>query len=176
LPEGNVDALPLAENDDMKMMQAAQIPMVLLFALSCASAGIADRDADTRALLAMHEEVLAAHRASDVDRLVGDDEGEFVMANRGAITRPTVAQRKQFLGPYLRATRFSMYRDQVAPVVKVSDDGTLGWVIAQVEARGVQTSPSGTTEPLEFVSAWIELYEKRDGRWRSVGNVSNFKE
>jgi hypothetical protein len=57
----------------------------------------------------------------------------------------------------------------------VSADGSLGWVIAQVEAQGEQTTPKGVVEPIEFVSAWIELYEKRDGRWFQVGNVSNFK-
>jgi hypothetical protein len=31
------------------------------------------------------------------------------------------------------------------------------------------------SQPLEFISAWIELYEKRDGRWWRIGNVSNFK-
>jgi hypothetical protein len=160
----------------MKILNSAPIPIIFVFALACASGNIVDHDADTRALLALHEEVLLAHRESDVDRLVGTDDGEFVIANRGSITRPSLEERKNRLGPYLRETRFSIYRDQVSPIVKVSADGSLGWVIAQVEARGVQTTPSGTTEPLEFLSAWIELYEKRDGRWRSVGNVSNFKE
>jgi hypothetical protein len=63
----------------------------------------------------------------------------------------------------------------VEPVVTVSADGTLGWVVVQVQARGVQTSKPGETQPLQFVSAWIELYAKREGRWYRVGNVSNFK-
>jgi hypothetical protein len=58
------------------------------------------------------------------------------------------------------------------PIVSVSADGTLGWVVVQVRARGVQ---GDAKEPLAFVSAWIELYEKRKGRWVRVGNVSNFK-
>jgi len=31
------------------------------------------------------------------------------------------------------------------------------------------------TVPVEFVSAWIELYRKVDGRWMRTGNVSNFR-
>ena len=69
-----------------------------------------------------------------------------------------------------------MYRDRVPPIVQVSADGSLGWVIAQVEAKGEQTAPDGTVETLEFVSAWIELYEQRGGKWFRTGNVSNFKE
>ncbi len=145
-------------------------------AAACAPPATADRETDARELLALHEEVLRAHLASDIDRLLAGAVQEFVVANRGSISRPTIEQRRNALGPYLQQTRFSLYRDKVPPIVKVSGDGSLGWVIAQVEARGVQSTDSGTSEPLEFVSAWIELYEKRDGRWRSIGNVSNFKE
>jgi hypothetical protein len=47
-------------------------------------------------------------------------------------------------------------------------------VICQVEAAGTQ-KVEGKEVPISFVSAWIELYEKREGNWRRVGNVSNFK-
>jgi hypothetical protein len=148
---------------------------LLLFAMSCASAPV-DRAADVRALLAMHEQILQAHRDSNVDHLLANAvDRDFVMGNRGVVSYPSLAQRKDRLGPYLRSTRFSVYRDQVPPIVKVSADGTLGWVIVQIEARGEQTTESGTTEHLEFQSAWIELYEKRDGRWVAIGNLSNFK-
>jgi hypothetical protein len=159
-------------------MRTAAICLLLLaplFATSCASSRDAGRDADLRALLALHEDVLQAHRDSDVERLLAGAIDPFVMANRGAITHPTVDERRARLGAYLARTRFTLYRDQVPPVARVSADGSMGWVIAQVEARGEQRSDDGTTVPLEFVSAWIELYEKRDGRWVAVGNLSNFK-
>ena len=130
---------------------------------------------DTEQLLALHEEVLRAHRESNIDALLAAEEDDYVVANRGEITRPDRKARREGLGPYLRQTRFSRYVDKVPPIVKVSSDGSLGWVIVQVEARGEQTTPTGTVKPLEFVSAWIELYEKRNGRWVRVGNVSNFK-
>ena len=146
----------------------------LLLALAAAAPpGGAPSDAEK--LLALHEEVMRAHRESDVALLLRAEEDEYVIANRGEITRPDRKERGERLGPYLKQTRFSAYRDKVPPIVRVSEDGTLGWVIVQVEARGRQTTSKGTVEPLEFVSAWIELYEKRDGRWVRVGNVSNFK-
>jgi hypothetical protein len=130
---------------------------------------------DTEQLLALHEEVLRAHRESNVDLLLAAEQDDYVVANRGEITRPDRKARSEGLGPYLRRTRFSQYVDKVPPIVKVSSDGSLGWVIVQVEARGEQTTSAGTVKPLQFVSAWIELYEKRNGRWFRVGNVSNFK-
>ena len=84
----------------------------------------------------------------------------------------SLEQRRTSFGSYLRGVRFAEYVDVVAPVVHVSDDGTTGWVIAQVRARGTEISGG---KPLQFESAWIELYVNRGDGWRRVGNVSNFK-
>jgi hypothetical protein len=98
--------------------------------------------ADATALLALHEDVLRAHVAGNVEP---------------------------------KSTRFSIYRDQVPPTVKVSADGTLGWVIAQIEAKGQQPGADGQPQPFEYVRASVELYEKRGGKWVAVGTASNFK-
>jgi hypothetical protein len=149
--------------------------MTCFAALSCSSTGAPRTTSDPDRLLALHEEVLRAHRESNIDLLLAAEEDDYVVANRGEVTTPDRKARRQGLGPYLQQTRFSKYADKVPPIVKVSSDGSLGWVIVQVEARGEQTTSTGAVEPIEFVSAWIELYEKRNGRWVRVGNVSNFK-
>jgi hypothetical protein len=129
---------------------------------------------DEAALLALHENGLEAHRTNSVDRLLANAASDSVVANRGQISRPSIESTRARFSDYLGRTRFTIYRDQVPPIVKVSRDGTLGWVIAQVEAKGEQRNGQ-RIEPLEFVSAWIELYEKRDGHWVGIGNVSNFR-
>lgn len=144
------------------------LPLLLL---GCATTARVD---DRAQLLALHEKALVAHRQSNVEILLEDEGDDYVIANAGNVSRPTKAQRASALGPYLTSTRFTSYVDSVPPIVNVSRDGTLGWVIARVAARGVQQGEQGE-EPLEFISAWIELYEKRDGRWTRTGNVSNFK-
>jgi hypothetical protein len=128
---------------------------------------------DAARLLALHEQAMEAHRKSDVEMLLQADGADFVLVSRGEVSRPSLDQRRQFLGPYLKSVKFSEYVDVVPPVVKVSADGTLGWVIVQVRAHG--TSANGDGRTLQFQSAWIELYEKQGGDWRRTGNVSNFK-
>ena len=154
--------------------------MIGRFALACAATALAacastppDISSDRSRLLALHEQAMEAHRKGDVDLLLQADDAQFVLASRGEISRPSLEQRRQFLGPYLKRVQFAEYSDVVAPVVHVSADGTAGWVIAQVRARG--TEIGGTGKPVQFESAWIELYEKRGGDWKRVGNVSNFK-
>ena len=155
-------------------MRRTGLPAIALFLVGCATGG-GTSPSDAQQLLALHEEVMRAHRDSDVELLLRAEEDDYVVAGRGEVTRPDRNARRQRLGPYLKATRFSTYADKVPPIVRVSSDGSLGWVIVQVEARGEQTTASGAVQPVEFVSAWIELYEKKDGRWIRVGNVSNFK-
>jgi hypothetical protein len=158
----------------MRRSKGAALTAVLLLSARCAP-GAGDGD-DVARLLALHEKVMRAHRESDVELLLEDEAADYVVAGRGEITRPTLDARRERLGAYLGATTFEFYRDLADPVARVSADGTLGWVVVQVGAKGLRTTPDGRREPLEFVSAWIEMYEKRDGRWLRVGNVSNFRE
>lgn len=130
---------------------------------------------DVSELKALHEKVMRAHRLSDVEILLDDEAADYVVASRGVVTRPTLEERRRRLGAYLQRTAFEEYRDVADPIVSVSADGSLGWVVVQVQARGIQTTADGKKEALQFESAWIEMYEKRKGRWLRVGNVSNFK-
>jgi hypothetical protein len=143
--------------------------------LAIGSAGGAARS-DEQELRALHETILRAHRERDLRAWLSIESDRYVVANRGQISHPSKAEREKFLGPYLSSTRFREYKDAVPPIVQISKDGSLGWLIAQVHAAGVQADAAGKEKPIEFTSAWIELYEKQNGRWVCVGNVSNFKE
>ncbi len=132
-------------------------------------------ETDAQRLSALHEKVMRAHRQSNVELLLEDEAQEYVVASRGEITHPSLAERRTRLGAYLQRTTFEVYRDVTTPLISVASDGTLGWVVVTVEARGRQATADKTSESLAFTSAWIELYKKIDGRWLRVGNVSNFK-
>ncbi|HEY7368934.1 MAG TPA: hypothetical protein VIA29_03540 [Thermoanaerobaculia bacterium] len=150
----------------------AALSAAALFATAAGPTGRAD---DATRLRALHAKVMEAHRKGEVAMILADDSADNVVVSRGEVLRPTLEERRARLGPYLSSTRFEEYVDVIEPIVKVSSDGTLGWVIVQVRAKGTTTAPDGAKTPVEFVSGWIELYEKRDGTWWRVGNVSNFK-
>lgn len=149
--------------------------LALWLPLQAFAQGLHPQSSAATELLGLHDKVMRAHRDSNVELLLEDEASDYVVANRGEITRPTIQQRRQRLGSYLKASRFSEYKDLVEPVVFVSTDSTLGWVVVQVSARGTQLTDKGEAMPIDFVSAWIELYERRDGRWMRIGNISNFK-
>jgi len=153
----------------------ARTLLVAIGLLQTHESSAAPSKSDVELLRALHEKTMRAHKESNAVMLVEDQAADMVIVNRGAVTWPTLAERKASFGSYLGRTRFSEYRDLIEPIVRVSNDGSLGWVICQISARGVQTDEEGKKKPVEFVSAWVELYEKRNGRWYGVGNVSNFR-
>jgi hypothetical protein len=151
------------------------LPALVCFAACAHAPPPASPEDDVAELLRLHARSLEAHRRSDAAMLVGDAPDDFLLVNRGEVKTVTRAQMLQSMSGYLGSTTFSRYEDLRPPVVKVSRDGTLGWVAVQVEAQGLQHD-GDKSEPLTFVSAWVSLYEKRDGHWVAVGNASNFRE
>jgi hypothetical protein len=135
----------------------------------------AQRRTDREQLLQLHKRVLQDHLHGYIDDWLRSESEEYVLAHRGEVSFPGKRERASKIGPYLRRSKFRVYRDLIEPIVRVSGDGTLGWVIVQVEAEGVSRQEDGKQEPIHFISAWIELYEKKRGRWLRVGNVSNFR-
>ncbi len=132
-----------------------------------------DREADQAALLAHHEASLQAHRVNNPEWFIRDRAEEYILVSRGEVLRPTSEQTVARFQDYLGRTRFTEYRDLVPPVVRISEDGTMGWIAVQVKVAGVQTQPDGTEEKIDAVWAWVSMYEKHEGRWINTGNASN---
>jgi len=130
--------------------------------------------ADERRILALHEAGLKAHMDGDIEALLAHQADDFLLVDPGEISSPSKQDRRDFLGPYLASTKFEFYRNKVPPLVKVSRDGTLGWVAAQIEARGQSVDSSGRARTVAAEFAWIELYERRGDAWVSIGNATSF--
>jgi hypothetical protein len=124
-------------------------------------------------ILKIHEGLIASHLAGDVAGILAAEADEYTVVSRGEIRFPRKAERVAQFTSYLQSIEFTEYRDLVPPLVRVSDDGTLGWLITQAVIAGTQRDETGDPIPVESVWAWVELYEKRDGEWVRVGEVSN---
>ncbi len=135
--------------------------------------GSPSRDAAVAQLLALHEELLEALQTGDPAAIMARESEGYVTASRGELTFPTSEERnaRPEICPGLLHT--SACEDVIAPVVQVSPDGQLGWVIAQVVTRALQDGEEGAPGGDAVRCAWIELYERREGRWFRVGSVCN---
>jgi hypothetical protein len=143
-------------------------------ALPAEPAALFDRLGDLGEIAARHEEVMAAHRASDAERLAAGGAEVATVSGRGELRESRRADFIERMRGYLGSIRFSRYADTAVPVVAVSADGTLGWLACQMEAEGVRTA-EGKTEPIAYAFSWVELYARPNAaaRWTAIGNASS---
>ena len=140
----------------------------------CAS--LNSRQTDIATLRTLHEDSLRAHRDGDWEWFgqgVGDD---LVHGNRGEISYPDRAETLERFRDYLGRTDFSTYDNASEPIIHISEDGTMGWVLAHIYIAGVQDEGLDTEHHLDSTWTWISIFEKRYGQWLRVANVSNSHE
>ena len=134
-----------------------------------------EQDALRAELRDIHQAGLQAHLQGDAQFFTRDMAEPYHSVSRGDINQPTVAQTEAMFSRYLGTTQFSQYEDLQEPVIGLSDDGTVGWIMAQVAVAGEQAQGDEKL-PISFVSAWLMLYRRVDGRWLRIGDASTFKE
>lgn len=150
------------------------IPILLCVAwAACASAQpSADPENEKAELLRLHKSDREAHFKTDVDRLLENSPEEFISVGRGKINRSSKDDvRKMFTG-YFRDAKYYEWDDMEEPIVRISNDASMAWMITRTRVRRVQKKADGAEQEEKFVYAGIMTYEKRDGRWVRVANVS----
>ena len=145
----------------------------LLWVLTACATGVArtpaDREADLDALRALHEASIQAHLDGDADFFVQDLADGYVQVSGASVQRPAREEVREGFQRYLESTEFTRYETTDGPLVGVSDDGSIGWIIVRVEVEGVWNGTSGVA----FASAWISLYRRADAGWEFLANVSS---
>lgn len=131
---------------------------------------------DEQKLLRLHRIAMDAHFFGDPQMMQGTFGAEGVVVSRGEVYPTDRAGSEAMMERIFSSRDYTRYDDLIRPIVMISDDGSLGWVIVQISAEGVRFDENGQpSEPLEFTSAWISMFEKVEGDWKQIGNVSNFK-
>ena len=151
---------------------AGFLALTLTIALpGCKTTG--SRAADIATLRALHEDSLRAHREGDwrfFGKGIGDD---LVLGSRGEIVIPDRGETLERFRDYLGRTDFSAYHDASEPIVHVSEDGTMGWVLAHIYIAGIQDKGEPSESKYDTTWTWVSIFEKRNGKWLRVANVSN---
>ncbi len=154
----------------------AILAFFILYSVGCSAD---DKEVDVsnerQALLAIYEASKRAHVNTNVEQLLANSGETFISVSNGKISRPTREDKEKFFKKYFENATYHEYDDLETPIVRVSSDGTLGWMITRLHARRTQVDKSGTSHEREFVYAGIMLYEKKDGKWIRIGNVSTLQ-
>ena len=134
-----------------------------------------DLEAARAEILATIQRDRLAHYRTDPALLASGTADAFLSVTRGAIRPITPAGFRETFERVFRGAHYHEWDDVEPPVVRVSDDGTMAWVVSKLKVR--RTAPDEKGEPREqsFVYAGIMVYEKRDGRWMKTVNASTFE-
>ena len=123
-------------------------------------------------VLARHAIEREAHMERNVDLLLSLFADDFVMIDGGEVQRPTRAESRERFGTYFRTVKFRKWDDLAPPSIRVSRDGTLASVIVRKEVVLVLADAPAEAKGERAVFAWMETWEKRDGRWMLVALCS----
>ncbi len=157
----------------MKLVAAT---LLFLGCAVCASAQpSADLEKEKAELLRLHKSDREAHFKTDVEMLLENAPEEFISVSRGKINRSSKADTRKMFTGYFRDAKYYEWDDVEEPIVRVSRDGSMAWMITRTRVRRVQKKADGAEQEEKFVYAGIMTYEKRDGRWVRVANVSTFE-
>ena len=126
--------------------------------------GSPDLGAEKAAILKLHmldreghlrgdAELIAAPLAPKLDEIVG-----------GHIKTMTRDEAKQQFEQYLKTVKFTKWEDAVDPVIKISPDGQMAWMIVETKA---EVAPlDHPDEKHDFSNSSIQTFEKgQDGSW-----------
>jgi hypothetical protein len=126
-------------------------------------------------LLRIHESDRRAHFETNAKRIMEHASDEFISVSDGRVQRTTPAEDLKFFEEYFKGAKYYEWDDLEPPIVRVSNDASMAWMIVRTRVHRVQTHSGGETSERRFVYAGIMAYEKKGGRWARVANVSTFE-
>jgi len=149
--------------------------LFVAFAAGAQAQAAANLEKEKAELLRLHKAAREAHFKTDVELLLGNSPEEMISVSRGKISRPGKADMRKVFTEYFRGAKYYEWDDVEEPIIRVSKDASMAWMITRIRVRRVQRDSAGAEREERFVYAGIMTYEKRDGRWVRVANVSTFE-
>ena len=151
-----------------------------LFALFLMTASVAltgcghraNAERDKAAILALLKAVGQAHFDHDAGKFLSHNAQEWFSVRDGQVSRRNKEEALKGLDQYLKSMDFQEVTDITPPEIKISEDGSMAWLIGNVRVRGVQKQPGGGQTPVAFVSTWLSVYEKQGSDWYLVATAT----
>jgi hypothetical protein len=117
-------------------------------------------------LLGLHQQARADHFNRDAKSLVSTFADDFTDVSNGRIRQPARGESVSRMQRYFDNSTFLEWDDLAPPVIKVSSDATMGYVIVHKRVRLLAKTETGKSEEETEVFAWVAIYRKIDGRWK----------
>jgi hypothetical protein len=146
------------------------LPLLLLGLSACGARP--DVEADRVELLRMHRLGRVAHLEKRADLLVAPFADSFLNISHGTVALRSPAESRARFQAYFDRVAFQEWEDLAPPLIRISPDGQMAYVVVQKSVRLTAPDSAGVRQPEHTIYAWVELYEKRHGKWTLMAVVS----
>ena len=126
-------------------------------------------------LLQLHESALRAHFENDARTFLAAYASQWYDVRNTGVRLRTKEEAFPAIEQYFQRTHFSDISEIVAPIVHISTDASMAWVIGEIRVRASQEVSDEEERDFSFRCAWVSIYEKQDGEWAQVVDASSFK-
>lgn len=151
------------------------LSLILLCFINVPAQQKIDLEKEKAALLEIHRTDRRAHFETDANLLMERFTHEFISVSNGKIDRSTRGELKKMFEDYFKNAKYYEWDDLEPPVIRISNDASMAWMIARTKVRRIQKLASGEEKERAFVYAGIMTYEKQRGKWVRIANVSTFE-
>lgn len=136
-----------------------------------ATLNLIDLEKEKYSLIRRHIQDRKAHFEKDIPTLLSGIAAEQHNVRDGQVSISTPADATDRFTTYFNhVAEFIHWDDLQPPIIQISQDGTMAWMINQIRLHycGVDN------EETDVICAWLMVYEKQDGNWVAVANTSTF--
>ncbi|MEZ5345785.1 MAG: nuclear transport factor 2 family protein [Pyrinomonadaceae bacterium] len=130
---------------------------------------------DLAELLRLHKEHQTAHLTYNAELFLESFADNVTQIQRGQVRTQDKAANLARFKNYFASYKFKEWEDVKPPVIRISKDGTLATIIVEKRVSGTFKNEKGEEESDLTEFAWLEVWEKINGKWKVVTIASTTK-
>jgi hypothetical protein len=143
--------------------------------LSCAQQTAVDLEREKQSLLELYHGDREAHFNTSATALFESSLDTFTSVSNAEIMTSLRRDRINFFNNVFKGATYSKWDNTQEPIIRISDDASMAWMINRIEVRRTKENEDGTIASEGFIYAGITTFKKVNGRWMKEANVSTFK-
>lgn len=132
-----------------------------------------NQEQNIKELQSIHMEDRQAHFNTDVKTATSFFTDSYIYVRDGEINHLTLSNLESMYSNYFQGAIFNEWDDLEQPIIHISGDGTMAWVIEHFRIRITRQKDNREEEQISEY-AGITIYEKTAGKWLRVANASTF--
>ncbi|MGZ4789594.1 MAG: hypothetical protein ACXVZX_13840 [Terriglobales bacterium] len=137
--------------------------LVVILALSSIAFAV-DPAADRAALLKSHADDREGHLKGDANLITAQFAPTLEEVAGGRVHEMSRDAARQQIGEYLKTVKYTAWDDAAEPVIKISPDGQMAWMLVQTK---VEVAPIDQPDAKRsFMNSAIQTYEKGPKGWQ----------